>query len=68
MSRSMIGENWELVTDEPVGRVSENNRLKFETAEKLPMILEEFCRIYPKFKEENWRMSACNQLDLQIKH
>ena len=36
----MIGETRQLVTDEPVE--FENNRLKFKTAEKLPIILEEF--------------------------
>ena len=37
---SMIGETRQLVTNEPVE--FENNRLKFKTAGKLPIILEEF--------------------------
>ena len=35
----MIGENWQLVTDEPVE--FGNNRLTFETAGRSPIILEE---------------------------
>ena len=43
-----------------------NNRLKFiKTAGKLPIIVEEFYRIFPNLIKENWRMSTCNQLDLQ---
>ena len=42
-----------------------NNRLKFKTTWKLPIILEEFHRIYPNLLKENRRMSTCNRLDLQ---
>ena len=43
-----------------------NNRLKLETAGKLPIILEEFYRIYPNLIKEIRRMSTtCNRLDLQ---
>ena len=38
-------ENTQLVTDEPV--VFGNNRLKFKTAGKLPIILEEFVEYNP---------------------
>jgi hypothetical protein len=41
-----------------------NNRLKFKAAGKLPIILEEFIRIYPNLIKENWRMSTCNRLEL----
>ena len=41
------------------------NRLKFKTARKLPIILEEFIEIYPNLIKENRRMSTCNRLDLQ---
>ena len=41
----MIGENRQLVTNEPVE--FENNRLKFKTAGKLPIILEEFVEYTP---------------------
>ena len=43
-----------------------NNRLKFKTSGKLPIILEEFIEEYtPNLINENQRMSTCNQLDLQ---
>ena len=45
MASSMIGENRQLVTDEPVDL--KNNRLKFKTAGKLPVILEEFIEYTP---------------------
>jgi hypothetical protein len=35
-----------------------NNRLKFETARKLPIILEELYRIYPNLIKENRRIST----------
>ena len=41
----MIRENRQYVTDEPVE--FENNRLKFKTAGKLPIILEEFKEYTP---------------------
>ena len=42
-----------------------NNRLKFKTAGKLPIILEEFYSMYPNLIKENLRMWTCHRLDLQ---
>jgi hypothetical protein len=43
-----------------------NNRLKFKTPRKLPIILEEFIKEYtPNLIKEDRRMSTCNQLNLQ---
>ena len=44
---SMIGENGQLVTDELVESLRNNNQLKFKTAGKLPIILEEFIEYTP---------------------
>ena len=44
---AMIGENRQLVTNEPVEL--ENKRLKFKTAGKSPNILEEFLEEYTQF-------------------
>jgi hypothetical protein len=41
----MIGENRQLITNEPVE--SRNNRLKFKAAGKLPIILDEFIEYAP---------------------
>ena len=41
----MIGENRQLVTDDRLSL--RNNRLKFKTAGKLPVILEEFIAYTP---------------------
>jgi hypothetical protein len=41
----MIGENRQLVTNEPVE--FENNQLKFKTVRKSPIILEEFIKYTP---------------------
>ena len=60
----MIGENRQLVTDEP------------DEFEKQPVEVQDYCRkitdhyrgisrIYPNLMKENRRMSTCNQLDLQ---
>ena len=59
----MIGENWQLVTDEP------------GEFEKSPVEVQDFRRItdhlggiyiiYPNFIKENQRMSTRNRLDLQ---
>ena len=44
---------------------SRNTRLKFKTAGKLPIIVEEFIEyIYPNLIKENRRMSTCNRLGL----
>ena len=45
LSAAMIGENRQLVTNEPVE--FGNNRLKFKTAGKIPIILEEFIEYTP---------------------
>jgi hypothetical protein len=57
---AMIGENRQLVTNEPV---------EFE---KLPVEVQDYrkkygriYRIYPNSIKENRRMSTCNRLDLQ---
>ena len=42
-----------------------NNRLKFKTAEKLSIILEEFVEYTPNLIKENRRMWTCNRSDLQ---
>ena len=42
-----------------------HNRLKFKIAGILPIILEEFHKIYPNLIKENRRMSTCTRLDLQ---
>ena len=60
----MIGENQQLVADEQVE--FEKNLLKFKTAGKSPIILEEFIKEYPPhLLKETPRMSRCSQLDLQ---
>jgi hypothetical protein len=43
-----------------------NNRLKFKTTRKSPIVLEEFVKEYTPIRKlnEGW-MSTCNQLDLQ---
>ena len=40
-----------------------NNRLKFKSAGKLPIILEEFIEYTSNLIKENRRMSTCNWLD-----
>ena len=44
---------------------SRNNRLKFKTAGKLPIILEESIEYTQNSVKGNRRMSTCNRLDLQ---
>ena len=44
-----------------------NNRLKFKTAGKLPINLEEFIELYPGLIKENRRMSTRNRLDLRTR-
>ena len=55
--QAMIGENWQLVTNEPV----EIQDRKEITDHFRGM----YRRIYPNLLKENWRMSTCNRLDLQ---
>ena len=58
----MIGENRQLVTDEPVSL--RNNRLKFKMARELPIILEEYMEYIP-YNKKTRRMSTCKRLGLQ---
>ena len=39
--------------------------MKIKTVGKLPIILDKFIEYIPNLIKENWRMSTCNQLDLQ---
>jgi hypothetical protein len=59
----MIGENWQLITNEPVDL--RNNWLKLKTAEKLLIISEIFIEYTSGLIKENRRMSTCKRLDLQ---
>lgn len=45
LREAMNGENWSLVTDEPV--IVEYNRFKFKTLWKLPVNLEEYMEYTP---------------------
>ena len=59
----MIGENWQLVTDELV----EFAKYPVEVQDYMK-ITDRFrgnYRIYPTFIKENRKMSTCNRLDLQ---
>ena len=40
------------------------NRLRFKTSGKLPIILEEDCRIYPQTIKKCQKTTTCNRLDL----
>ena len=51
MISPLLGENWQLVTDEPVEL--RNNRLKFETSGTLPIILEESIEEFTTSNEWN---------------
>ena len=53
---AMIGENRELVIDEPV---------EVQDCRKITDCFRESYRIYSNFRNENRRMSTCNRLDLQ---
>jgi hypothetical protein len=55
-SLSMVGENRQLVTDEPV---------EVQDCRKFKDHCRGINRIYPTSIEENRRMSTCNRLDLQ---
>ena len=60
---SMIGENWQLVTDELVE--FEKWPVEVQDCMKITDHFRGIYRIYPLLIKENWRMSTCNQLDLQ---
>ena len=55
-SRAMIGENRQLVTNEPV---------EVHKCRKITDRFRGFYRIYPNLIKGNRRMSTCNRLDLQ---
>ena len=63
-SRPMIGENRQLVTDEPVEFEKEPVEVQ-DCREIANHFREIYRRIYPNFIKENPRMSTCNRLDLQ---
>jgi hypothetical protein len=42
-----------------------NDRLKFETAGILPIVVEEYIEHAPNLIKEHRKMSTCNRLDLQ---
>ena len=52
----MIGENRQLITDEPV---------EVQDCKKITDHFRGIHGIYPNLIKENWRMSTCNRLDLQ---
>ena len=55
--RPTIGENWQLVTDEPV---------EGQDCRKITDHFRGIYRMYPNSVKENRRMSTWNRLDLQI--
>jgi hypothetical protein len=59
----MIGENQQLVTDEPVEFGKEP--VKVQDCRKITDRFRGNYEIYHNFIKENRRMSTCNQLDLQ---
>jgi hypothetical protein len=56
ISNAVVGENQELVTDEPV---------EVQDCRKITDHSRGIYRVYPKLIKENRRMSTCNRLDLQ---
>ena len=60
----MIGENWQLVTDEPVE--FEKLPVEVQDRKKITDHFRGIYKIYPNSIKENRRMSTCNLLDLQI--
>ena len=59
----MIGENRQLVTNEPV--VFEKQPVEVQDCRKIMDYFRGIYRIYPNLIKENRRMSTCNWLDLQ---
>ena len=59
----MVGENQQLVTDEPV----ESEKQPFETQDcrKITNYFRGICEIHPNLMKEIRRMSTCNRWDLQ---
>ena len=65
LTRPMIRENRQLVTNQPVQ--FQKSPVEVQTAGKLPIVLEEVIECTQiNLINENRRMWACNQLDLQI--
>ena len=59
---TMIGENQQLVTDEPVE--FEKSLVEVEDYRKFTDHSREIYIVYPNSIKEIWRMSTCNRLDL----
>ena len=59
----MIGENWQLVTNELVE--FEKEPVEAQDCRKITDHFRGIYKIYPNLTKENWRMSTCNQLELQ---
>ena len=60
---TMIGENRQLVTDEPVE--FEKEPVEVQDCRRITDHFRGIYRIYPNLIKENWRMSTYNRLDLQ---
>ena len=59
----MIGENWQLVTEEPVE--FEKSPVQVQDWRRITDRFRGVCRIDPNLVKGNRRMSTCNRLDLQ---
>ena len=57
----MIGENWQLVTNELVE--FEKLPVEIQDSMKITDHFRGIYKIYPSLRKENRRMSTCNQLD-----
>ena len=60
---AMIGENRQLVTNEPVE--FEKQPGEVQECRKIADQCRGNYRIYPDIRKGNWRMSTCNRLDMQ---
>ena len=60
---SMIGENRQFITNEPVE--FEKWPVEAQDCRKITDHFRGIYRIYPNLIKENWRISTCNRLDLQ---
>ena len=56
------GENWQLITDEPVE--FEKSTIEVQDCKKFIDRFRGICKIYPNLRKENQKMSRCNRLDL----
>ena len=59
---AMTGENWQLVTNEPVE--FEKSPVEVRTKRKITSHSRGIYRIHPNLVKENRRMSTCKWLDL----